>query len=152
MAELLQQQSVRGVFWWCRFDWSVKRFSCECLGIGRHDRQLDGAGAGAATAPVGRAEGHAVGWHAARRPTDATQLSAMCERRDRRQDGPNAPGGAAREERAATRRGGGEEVFGARPPRRSAPPARKGGPRGGASRAGGFAGAGPFLAFAARRG
>src|ERR1043165_2854766 len=112
MAELLQQQLVRGVFWWCRFDWSVKRFSCECLGIWRHDRQLNGAGAGAAPARVGRAEGHAVGCHAARRATGATQLSD-CERRDRQQDGPNAHGWVAREERAATsvRRVGGEATF-----------------------------------------
>ena len=69
--------------------------------------------AGAATAPVGRAEGHAVGWQAARRATDATQLSAICERRDSQLDGPNAPGWVASEERAATsvRRAGGEATL-----------------------------------------
>jgi len=59
--------------------------------------------AGAATAPVGRAEGHAVGWRAVRRAT-------RCERRVSQLDGPNAPGRAASEERAATsvRQVGGE--------------------------------------------
>jgi hypothetical protein len=59
-------------------------------------------------APVGRAEGYAVGWRAARRPLGATQLRTICERRDSQQDGPNAPGRVASEERAATsvRRGG----------------------------------------------
>ena len=65
---------------------------------------------GAATAPVGRAEDHAVDWRAAclRRWRTATRRD--CERRDRQQDGPNAPGWVASEERAATsvRRVGGE--------------------------------------------
>src|ERR1700740_1454283 len=34
MAELLQQQSVRGVFWWCRFDWSVNGFHLSVSGSG----------------------------------------------------------------------------------------------------------------------
>ena len=59
---------------------------------------------------MGRAEGHVVGWHVARRATSATQPSANCERRDSQQDGLNASGRAASEERAATsvRRAGGE--------------------------------------------
>jgi hypothetical protein len=39
--------------------------------------------AGAATAPAGRAEGHAVGWRAARRAGDANAEARICERRDR---------------------------------------------------------------------
>jgi len=76
--------------------------------------------AGAATAPVGRAEDHAVGWRDARRATGAWQLSATCERRDSQQDGPNAPGWAASEERATTsvRRVGGEATLQAPPSRR----------------------------------
>ena len=103
---------------------------------------------------MGRAEGHAVGWHAARRATDATQLSAMCERRDRRQDGPNAPGWVAREERAATsvRRAGGEAIFRALASRQSRSTAMKSSARSVASAAARFAGRGPFLTFAARRG
>ena len=67
-------------------------------------------GSGAATAPVGRAEGHAVGWRAACRAGHATAARRDCKRRDSQLDGPNAPGRAASEERAATsvRRAGGE--------------------------------------------
>src|ERR1044071_4506100 len=69
--------------------------------------------AGAATAPVGRAEGHAVGWCDARRAAGSMATRRECERRDRQQDGPNAPGRAASEERAATsvRRVGGEATL-----------------------------------------
>jgi len=57
---------------------------------------------------VGRAEGHAVGWRAARRAAGVGAEARLCERRDSQLDGPNAPGRAAREERAAmsVRRGG----------------------------------------------
>jgi len=54
--------------------------------------RCDCAGAGAATAPVGRAEGHAVVWRAARRTTGARTKTRNCERRDRQLEGPNAPG------------------------------------------------------------
>lgn len=69
--------------------------------------------AGAATAPEGRAEGHAVGWRAARCATGARQLKRDRERRDSQLDGPNAPGWAASEERATTsvRRAGGEATL-----------------------------------------
>ena len=75
---------------------------------GRNGAKL--ARAGAATAPAGRAEGHAVGWRAARRAAGASTEARGCERRDSQLDGPNAPGRTAREERAATsvRRAGGE--------------------------------------------
>jgi len=54
------------------------------------------ARSGAATAPAGRAESHAVGWRVTRRRLGATKLWAICEWRDSQQDGPNAPGCAAR--------------------------------------------------------
>ena len=66
--------------------------------------------------PVGRAEGHAVDWHAARRAADARR-DAECERRDSQLDGPNGPGWAASEEQAATsvRRVDGEATLRALP-------------------------------------
>ena len=69
--------------------------------------------AGAATAQVGRAEGHAVGWRDARRAAGAPQQGTICERRDSRLDGPNVPERVASEERAATsvRRVGGEATL-----------------------------------------
>ena len=59
---------------------------------------------------MGRAEGHAVGWRAARRSGGAGTEVRDCERRDSQLDGPNAPGRVASEERAAmsVRRAGGE--------------------------------------------
>jgi ribosomal protein S8E len=70
-------------------------------------------GSGAATAPVGRAEGHAVAWRAACRGVGASATRPICKRRDRQLDGPNAPGWVASEERAATsvRRVGGEATL-----------------------------------------
>jgi hypothetical protein len=62
---------------------------------------------------VGRAEGHAVGWRAARRAEGAGTEARHCEQRDNQLDGPNAPGRVASEERAATsvRRAGGEATL-----------------------------------------
>src|ERR1044071_7985845 len=105
--------------------------------------------AGAATAPAGRGEGHAVGWRAARRGERATQLDAICERRDRQLDGPNAPGRAASKERAATsvRRVGGEATVRALDSALSVQICKAHGSsaRTAASAAARFAGRGPFL-------
>jgi hypothetical protein len=96
---------------------------------------------------VGRAEGHAVGWRAARRALGATQLRAMCERRDSQLDGPNAPGRAAREERAATsvRRVGDEAALRALAIAGVVAQCEESSARSVASAAARFAGRGPFL-------
>ena len=94
---------------------------------------------------MGRAEGHAVGWRAARRVSDAPQLRANCERRDEQQDGSNARGRVAREERAATRSVGGEATLRALAFAGHFVDYAESSARSVASAAARFAGRGPFL-------
>ena len=98
-------------------------------------------------APVGRAEGHAVGWRAARPRRRRNCYKARCERRDRQQDGPNAPGWVASEERAVTsvRRAGGEATLRALALTMVAVDRSELGARSVASAAARLAGRGPFL-------
>ena len=99
----------------------------------------DGAG--------GRAEGHAVGSHAAHCARGARTEPRNYERRDSQLDGPNAQGWVASEERAATsvRRVGVEATLRARSFADGVVEYGESSARSVASAAARFAGRGPFL-------